>query len=115
MCPPKNSSLEITLLLLNVCYHASRNLNELLKRTAAQCTLRLSAWTTYLHGPSSDKNGTGACFIRAMPKIKRSVNGNSLKMICNAVRHITSRYVTYERNGGHDLKGIIHTELALER
>ena len=35
----------------------------------------IRAGTTYLHGPSTDKISTGACFMRAVPKIKRSVNG----------------------------------------
>ena len=35
----------------------------------------IRAGTTYLDGPSTDKIGTGACFMRAVPKIKRSVNG----------------------------------------
>ena len=38
-------------------------------------TIFTRAGTTYLHGPSTDKIGTVACFIRAMPKIERSVNG----------------------------------------
>ena len=33
------------------------------------------AWTTYLHGRSTDKMSTGANFIRAVLQIERSVNG----------------------------------------
>ncbi len=37
----------------------------------------IRAWTTYLHGPSTDKMGAGAklYFIRAVLQIERSVNG----------------------------------------
>ena len=38
-------------------------------------TIFIRAGTTYLHSPSTDKIGTVACLIRAVPKIERSVNG----------------------------------------
>ncbi len=31
--------------------------------------------STYLHGPNTDKTGTGAKFIRAVLQIERRVNG----------------------------------------
>ena len=38
-------------------------------------TIFMLARNTYLQRPSTDKYGTGASFIRAVPKIKCSVNG----------------------------------------
>jgi hypothetical protein len=35
----------------------------------------ISAWTTYLHGPKTDKMGMGANFIHAVLQIERSVKG----------------------------------------
>ncbi len=46
------------------------------------------AWTTYLHGPSTDKIGTGANFIRAVLQIERSVNGPLVIFICQTDNRI---------------------------
>ncbi len=41
-----------------------------------------AAWTTYLHGPSTDKMGGDANFIRSVLQIERSVNGHSVYQMC---------------------------------
>ncbi len=41
------------------------------------CPHFIRAWTTYLHGPRTDKMGAGANFICAVLQIERSVNGPS--------------------------------------
>ena len=43
--------------------------------TTGTRTIFIRAGTSYLHGPSTNRTGTDACFIRAVPKIECIVNG----------------------------------------
>ena len=60
--------------LLKACLHRAQFLARHAGLTGTR-TMRIRAGTTYLHGPSTNTIGTSVCFIRAVPKIKRNMNG----------------------------------------